>query len=581
MEIKMKHLFIMLVAALFLLGCKNTQKQESKNETISESEISVADLISDEEEEYLCVMTVPDEPVSMKFVPPVISPDKEYLTSGIICAEEYMKEADLAKSTTNNCEVIKQPVQNKEEYPVFIENKFLLATSNPLSTFSIDVDAASYSNIRRMINQGTMPNSDAVRVEEMINYFDYQYPQPQQNDPVFISAEIGESPWNKENKLVKIGLKAKEIPTEKLPNSNFVFLIDISGSMSGPTRLDLVKSSLKMLLDNLRPDDRVAIVTYANGVNIRLNSTSVKEKSKIKNIINELYASGGTSGGDGIVKAYQVAEQNFMKEGNNRIILCTDGDFNIGMSNDDELEKLIEKKRKSGVFLSVLGYGMGNYKDRKMQKLAQAGNGNHAYIDNLQEAYKVLVKEFSGTMHTLAKDVKLQIEFNPDLVQAYRLVGYETRALNKEDFNDDTKDAGELGVGHTVTAFYELVPVGVKSNLIPSVDPLKYQNNENRNTSRKNNSDELITIKLRYKDTDSDSSKLMSTVLTDPKEYKVSQDFKFASAVAMFGQLLRESQYKGEANYDKVISLARQGLDHDPDGYRREFIRLVETVKKM
>ena len=373
-------------------------------------------------------------------------------------------------------------------------------------------------------------------------------------------------------------LKAKEIPVKELPLSNFVFLIDVSGSMSGATRLDLVKSSMKMLLDNLRDEDRVAIVVYANEVGVKLESTPVKDKEKILNVLNKLYASGGTSGGDGIQQAYKVAEKNFIKGGNNRIILCTDGDFNIGMSSDRELEQLIERKRESGVFLSILGYGMGNYKDKKMQTLSQAGNGNHAYIDNLQEAHKVLVKELTGTMYTLAKDVKIQVEFNPTKVQAYRLVGYETRALNKEDFNDDTKDAGEMGVGHTVTAMYEVVPVGVKSNMIPSVDPLKYQPNKNSGAIS-TLSKELLTVKMRYKQPDGDTSKLVSRAIMDEGGDKVSQDFRFASAVAMYGQLLRDSKYKGDSDYDKVITLAKQGLNNDDQGYRREFVRLVEATK--
>lgn len=340
-----------------------------------------------------------------------------------------------------------------EEYSQFSENRFRLANEDPLSTFSVDVDAASYSNMRRFINRGSLPNKDAVRIEELINYFSYNYTEPTGNDPIKISTEVGNCPWNSQNRLVKIGLKARSMTEENLPASNFVFLIDVSGSMYGATRLDLVKSSLKLLTNNLREKDRVAIVVYAGSAGEVLPSTSGENKQKIKEALDNLNAGGSTAGGAGIQLAYKIAKQNFIKGGNNRIILCTDGDFNVGVSSNDGLLALIEQERKSGVFLSILGYGMGNYKDSKMQTLAQAGNGNHAYIDNLQEANKVLVNEFGATMYTVAKDVKLQIEFNSTKVQAYRLVGYETRLLNKEDFNDDTKDAGEMGAGHTVTAF--------------------------------------------------------------------------------------------------------------------------------
>ena len=346
---------------------------------------------------------------------------------------------------------------NREEYSHNAENRFKSPVKDPLSTFSIDVDAASYSNIRRFINQGEMPPKDAVRIEEMINYFNYNYPKPTGNDPVRITTEVGICPWNKTHRLVQIGLKAREIENQNLPASNFVFLIDVSGSMFGPTRLELVKSSLRLLVNNLREKDRVAIVTYCGDARVALPSTPGNEKQKIKDALETLTAGGSTAGGAGIKEAYRIAQKNFIAQGNNRIILCTDGDFNVGASSETELENLIESKRKSGIFLTVLGYGMGNYKDNKMQILAQKGNGNHAYIDNIQEANKVLVNEFGSTMYAVAKDVKLQVEFNPAKVQSYRLVGYETRILNDEDFNDDTKDAGEMGAGHTVSSSEELL----------------------------------------------------------------------------------------------------------------------------
>ena len=467
---------------------------------------------------------------------------------------------------------------NREEYNHNAENRFKSPVKDPLSTFSIDVDAASYSNIRRFINQVEMPPKDAVLIEEMINYFNYNYPKPTGNDPVRITTEVGICPWNKTHRLVQIGLKAREIENQNLPASNFVFLIDVSGSMFGPTRLELVKSSLRLLVNNLREKDRVAIVTYCGDARVALPSTPGNEKQKIKDALETLTAGGSTARGAGIKEAYRIAQKNFIAQGNNRIILCTDGDFNVGASSETELENLIESKRKGGIFLTVLGYGMGNYKDNKMQILAQKGNGNHAYIDNIQEANKVLVNEFGSTMYAVAKDVKLQVEFNPAKVQSYRLVGYETRMLNNEDFNDDTKDAGEMGAGHTVTALYEIIPTGISGNIPGSIDPLKYQTETNINTQTSNSS-ELLTVKLRYKTPEEEKSKKIEKSVTDMGKDNVSPDFRFASAVAMFAQLLKDSDFKGEATYDKVIETANKGLSFDPEGYRAEFVRLVQSAK--
>ena len=467
---------------------------------------------------------------------------------------------------------------NMEEYGRIQENGFKSVADTPLSTFSIDVDPASYSNMRRFINRGELPPADAIRTEELVNYFSYDYPKPTGNDPVKITVEAGTCTWNTAHRLVRIGLKAKEIPTEQLPASNLVFLIDVSGSMWGANRLDLVKSSLKLLVNNLRNKDKVAIVTYAGSAGMKLEATSGGDKQKIREAIDELTASGSTAGGAGIHLAYQIAKKNFISDGNNRIILCSDGDFNVGVSSAEGLEQLIEKERKSGVHLTVLGYGMGNYKDKKIQVLAEKGNGNHAYIDNLQEANRVLVGEFGATLHTVAKDVKLQVEFNPSQVQAYRLIGYESRLLKDEDFNNDAKDAGDMGAGHTVTAFYEVIPAGVKNEYVGKVDDLKYQKKE-KMTLKPTGSDELLTVKLRYKAPDKDVSRKMELPFVDNKGDSVSSDFRFASAVAMFGQLLRDSDFKGTADYDKVIKLAKQGLNNDERGYRREFIRLVEAAK--
>ena len=466
---------------------------------------------------------------------------------------------------------------NTEEYDRIQENGFKSVADTPLSTFSIDVDPASYSNMRRFINRGELPPADAIRTEELVNYFSYDYPKPTGNDPVKITVEAGTCTWNTAHRLVRIGLKAKEIPTEQLPASNLVFLIDVSGSMWGANRLDLVKSSLKLLVNNLRNKDKVAIVTYAGSAGVKLEATSGGDKQKIREAIDELTAGGSTAGGAGIHLAYQIAKKNFISDGNNRIILCSDGDFNVGVSSAEGLEQLIEKERKSGVHLTVLGYGMGNYKDKKIQVLAEKGNGNHAYIDNLQEANRVLVGEFGATLHTVAKDVKLQVEFNPSQVQAYRLIGYESRLLKDEDFNNDAKDAGDMGAGHTVTAFYEVIPAGVKNEYVGKVDDLKYQKKE-KMTLKPTGSDELLTVKLRYKAPDKDVSRKMELPFVDNKGDSVSSDFRFASAVAMFGQLLRDSDFKGTADYDKVIKLAKQGLNNDERGYRREFIRLVESA---
>lgn len=469
---------------------------------------------------------------------------------------------------------------NTEGYDHITENRFLKVADNPLSTFSIDVDAASYSNIRRFLNQGQLPPAGAVRIEEMINYFHYEYPQPEKDQPFSINTEISDCPWNSDNKLVLIGLQGKKIPTENLPASNIVFLIDVSGSMDEPNKLPLVKASMKMLVDQLREQDKVAMVVYAGNAGLVLPSTSGEEKTKIRDAIDRLDAGGSTAGGAGIKLAYKIAKENFAKGGNNRVILCTDGDFNVGASSDDDMERLIEDERKSGVFLTVLGYGMGNYKDSKMQKLADKGNGNHAYIDGLSEARKVLVNEFGGTLFTIAKDVKLQIEFNPAKVQGYRLIGYENRMLNKEDFNNDKKDAGDLGSGHTVTALYEVIPVGVKSSFLEKVDSLKYQSNIVP-MSKSSHTDEIMTVKFRYKAPDEDVSKLIEHPVIDKQVSiaRTSDNFRFAAAVSEFGMLLRNSEFKSAASFTDVLGLARKAKGNDEEGYRSEFVRLVENAK--
>jgi Ca-activated chloride channel family protein len=469
-----------------------------------------------------------------------------------------------------------QPQQEREGYEYIPENTFLRTSDNPLSTFSIDVDVASYSNIRRMIGQGQLPTPGAVRIEEMINYFKYDYPAPITEDPFAVHTEIAACPWMPEHRLVMIGLQGKQIPTKNLPPSNLVFLVDVSGSMQDPQKLPLVKTSMKLLVDQLRPQDRVAMVVYAGSAGLVLPSTAGSDKERIRQAIDGLEAGGSTAGGAGIKLAYQVAREHLREGGNNRVILCTDGDFNVGASSDDALVRMIEQERESGVFLTVLGYGMGNYQDAKMQKLADKGNGNHAYIDNLAEARKVLVSEFGGTLFTIAKDVKLQVEFNPALVQGYRLIGYENRVLAKEDFNNDRKDAGELGSGHTVTALYEIIPVGVQTRLLDSVDALKYKP-VMKPAGKESFANELMTVKLRYKQPQGSVSKMLVHPVTNTRKSwaEASENFRFAAAVAGFGMILRKSAYQGSLDYAMVDRMVSGAIGNDPGGYRRAFRALV------
>ncbi len=473
----------------------------------------------------------------------------------------------------------KKPISNSnEDYGVFVENEFESPKQSPLSTFSIDVDNASYTNIRRFINNGQQVPKDAVRVEEMMNFFKYQYPQPKGEHPFSITTNYSDCPWNPKNKLVRIGLQGKNIPTENLPNSNFVFLIDVSGSMSDENKLPLLKQSMKILVNELRPEDKVSIVVYAGAAGLVLPPTAGNKKETIINALDQLQAGGSTAGGEGINLAYKIAMENFIKNGNNRVILATDGDFNVGASSDNDMERLIEEKRKSGVFLTCLGYGMGNYKDSKMETLANKGNGNYAYIDNIQEANRFLSKEFKGSMFAIAKDVKIQIEFNPKHVQSYRLIGYENRKLRAEDFTNDAIDAGELGSGHTVTALYEIIPTGVKSDFFKEPTDLKYSQPK---SSENSYNDELATIKFRYKKPDGDKSIEMVEVIDNkPQTFEAaSGDFKFTTAVAWLGLKLRDSKLIENKSSDDIKNLAKQGLQNDSDGYRAEFIRLIENVR--
>ena len=471
---------------------------------------------------------------------------------------------------------------NTEGYSPINENGFKNVKNAPLSTFSIDVDNASYTNIRRFINMGELPPADAVRIEEMINYFKYQYPEPSGEHPFSVYTELAQCPWNKKHQLLQIGLRGKSIDKSSLPPSNLVFLIDVSGSMSDPQKLPLLKSAFSLLINELRPQDRVAIVVYAGAAGLVLESTPGNRKEAIRAAIDNLEAGGSTAGGAGLKLAYAQAEKNFIKGGNNRIILATDGDFNVGESSNGGMERLVEEKRELGVFITVLGFGMGNVKDDKMETIADKGNGNYSYIDNLQEARKVLVREFGGTLFTIAKDVKFQIEFNPAKVKSYRLVGYENRLLNDEDFNDDTKDAGEMGSGHNVTALYELVPEGSDEE-VPSVDPLKYQKSVSGEVAESNLSAEYLTIKVRYKKPDGNRSMLLEKpvrgCINDVED--ASDNLKFAAAVSEFGMILRNSEFRGNSTLESASMLAKSARGNDDDGYRSEMIRLINTVKDM
>ena len=468
---------------------------------------------------------------------------------------------------------------NTESYNFMQENDFLKANDNPLSTFSIDVDNASYTNSRRYIDNGSLPPTDAVRVEEFINYFSYDYAKPTGKHPFSINTEVSECPWNKEHKLVHVGIQGKRFPFESMAPINLVFLVDVSGSMSDANKLPLLKKSLTLLVNKMRPQDKISLTVYAGAAGVVLPSTSGAEKAKIIAALDNLNAGGSTAGGAGIKLAYQIAKENFITNGNNRVLIATDGDFNVGASSDGEMTRLVESKRDDGIFLTVLGFGMGNYKDSKMESIADHGNGNYFYIDNIAEAQKTLVEELDGTLYAIAKDVKIQVEFNPTKVQSYRLIGYENRMLKKEDFNDDKKDAGELGAGHTVTALYEIVPVGVKEGNTSSVDPLRYQKADPKKVEAKY-ADEMMVIKFRYKEPKDTVSQLIVHTLKDRQVTLAnsSDNFRFSAAVAEFGMLLRDSKFKGTSTFEQAIELAKNAKGTDEEGYRAEFVKMMKTA---
>jgi len=506
--------------------------------------------------------------------------------------EELPEVGRLFRSGTDNGVLADNERGDTARYPQYIENSFDSVLNAPLSTFSIDVDTASYANVRRFLTQGQMPPHDAVRVEEMVNYFIYNYPPPRDGEPFSVNMETAGCPWNKAHRLVRVGLKGKEIAQDKRPPSNFVFLIDVSGSMSPSERLPLIKQALRMLVKRMTENDRIGIVVYAGNAGVVLESTSCVSKEKILEALDRLEAGGSTNGGEGIQKAYALAEENFIKGGVNRVILATDGDFNVGMTDQNELVNMIQRKAKSGIFLSTLGVGTDNYKDALLQKLADKGNGNYHYLDTLEEAQKVLIQQMNGTLVTIAKDVKIQIEFNPAQVKSYRLIGYEKRILEAQDFNNDKKDAGEIGAGHTVTALYEIVPASADEELSPAVDDLKYQPKKHatkvRQTERRaldysSENGELLTLKLRYKKPDGDTSKLIKFSLNDDgkKFSSASTDFQFAASVASFGMFLKDSEYKGKFSYEAILETAQSAKGDDKEGYRAEFINLVKKAKSL
>ena len=463
-----------------------------------------------------------------------------------------------------------------EAYDRIVDNSFLAAEAHPLSTFGVDVDTASYANVRRFLTSGRLPPKDAVRVEELVNYFRYDYAPPRAEVPFSVTTELAACPWQKDHRLVLIGLQGRSIDQEALPPRNLVFLIDVSGSMDEPAKLPLLKSAMGLLVETLRPQDRVAIVVYAGASGLALPPTAGDHKAEIREALQRLQAGGTTAGGAGIQLAYGVAARSFIRDGINRVILATDGDFNVGVTSQGDLHRLIEEKRRTGVFLSVLGFGEGNLKDSTMEKLADAGNGNYAYIDTLAEARKVLVAEAGATLVTIAKDVKIQVEWNPGRVAAYRLIGYENRALRAEDFADDKKDAGEIGAGHSVTALYEVVPKGVAIDL-PAVDPLKYQRPAAASSSAAGG--ELMTVKLRYKEPSGEESRLLSRAVLDRPSASPSANLRFSAAVAAFGMLLRDSEYKGRASWSQVRELAAEARGSDANGYRAEFLDLVRRAE--
>lgn len=561
----MKRCIVTLLLFLALLaGCSTPAPDASKKEEqpaqLSVSDTMVAEPETRQQAEKRRAPLPPPPPIRADAMAAASAPQKTAGAVGRIAAQEAMPASAPV------------PAWNRESYNANQENGFVNAGRDPLSTFSIDVDTASYANVRRFVQGGSLPPVGAVRIEEMINYFSYDYPAPTGSHPFSVSAEVGPSPFHAGYQLARIGLKARELAKEQLPPSNLVFLVDVSGSMEDGNKLSLLKQALPLLVRQLSGRDRVAMVVYAGADSVVLPPTAGNRQHEILAAIDRLRAGGSTHASSGIRTAYQLARQSFIAGGNNRVILASDGDFNVGVTSRDELQRLIEQERQGGIYLTVLGFGMGNYHDDTMEILADKGNGNYAYIDSLLEAKKVLVKEMSGTLFALAGDVKLQVEFNPARVGAYRLIGYENRALADEDFRDDSKDAGEIGVGHRVTALYELIPAGHAA--IPQLDPLKYRAVRPASAS---DSRELLTVKLRYKPLGQQTSRLMSLPVGEASAKETSTDFRFAAAVAGYGMLLTHSEHLGSFTWGQCLAMARSGRGADVEGYRAEFSRLVET----
>lgn len=493
-----------------------------------------------------------------------------------------MMNSNMSGNMSNISEGTEADARSSERYAQTDENPFLEVGRAPLSTFSIDVDTASYTNARRFLNENRLPPADAVRIEEFINYFSYDYPQPVGDVPFSVTTEVAECPWSRRHRLALIGLQGRQIQSENLPPANLVFLIDVSGSMQDADKLPLLKRSLEVLVGQLTARDRISIVVYAGSSGLVLPSTTGDRRTEITAAINALQAGGSTNGGEGIRLAYRVAQDNFIRGGTNRVILATDGDFNVGVTSQNDLVELIEEKRQTGVFLSVLGFGTGNLNDATMEQLADRGNGNYSYIDSFEEGRRVLGREIGGTLTTIAKDVRLQVEFNPRHIASYRLIGYENRLMRDRDFDDDTRDAGEIGANHSVTAIYEIVPVGEESGASNN-PPLRYQQPAPGTPPAQATSGELMTVQLRYKEPTATESRLLSIGVPDVRRRfeDASENFRFASSVASFGMLLRNSRHKGDATYNGVLERARAARGADLQGYRAEFITLVETARRL
>jgi len=566
-------LIFILVLTVMLTGCK---KKDSNSMTNNENN----DTMRDEKTDYSDAELYPEAEDSQEADSLETASVEEGYSVNNELTDNVSDTTTMKDSSTAESPMIYSET-NTEEYAEFIENVFKDITERPLSTFSIDVDTASYTNLRKNINYGILPEKDAVRIEEMLNYFSYDYKKPSGEKPFSINAEIGKCPWNEENYLLTVGLQGKEVDLDTLPKSNLVFLIDVSGSMEEEDKLPLLKNAFSQLVEVLGENDRVSIVVYAGSSGVVIDGVPGNDKEIILDALNSLSAGGSTAGAEGIEKAYHLAEKNFIHKGNNRVILSTDGDFNVGPSSEGELESIIEEKRENDIFLSVIGFGSGNLKDNKMELLADKGNGNYAYIDSPKEAKKVLVDEMSGTLLTIAKDVKIQLEFNPYAVESYRLIGYENRALKDEDFEDDTVDAGELGAGHNVTAIYEIVPAKGEVQVESSSKELKYQ--YQKTSLKKEFINEILEVRLRYKEPTGTESKEIKQVVsfanTLVNSNSLTDDFYFAAAVAEFGMFCRDSEYKGNTTIDSILYLANAGLGDDNGGYRSEFVSLVRQYE--